>query len=171
MLLEGLVPRAHARLSEQDIRDAVQTVHAEDPCWFELTREDVTDVASSSIIFHEPGGSDEDTSDEDWDSPESRAIRQERRANDNPYIGDLYELLKGLQLCLRLPYPPFDLSAATKTDLQFVHSVCSQVPTVINRRWGPDAAEALADEADRAHSILTRVVYSKAGVPLHSASP
>ena len=47
MLMEVLVPRAHARLSEQDIRDAVQTVHAEDPCWFELTREDVTDVASS----------------------------------------------------------------------------------------------------------------------------
>jgi hypothetical protein len=39
--------------------------------------------------------------------------------------------------------------ASTKVALEGVYLVCDRLPRVFDRRWGPGAASALADEADR----------------------
>ncbi len=92
----------------------------------------------------------------------------ERELWSSVCMSEFFTALKGVQVALQLASTQRDLGgaianlgavASTKVDLQGVYLVCDRLPGVLDRRWGPGAASALADEADRLHVERGRRVF------------
>jgi hypothetical protein len=128
-------------------------------CWVPWPfPEDLADLAAF-VAFNNPAH-DHDAEDGYSDS-ESDPARQEvlRALWSSSCMCSLFTALQGLQVILQLAatYPTSDLPTAiaglpevdTSTTLRGVYSVCDHLPGVLNRRWGPGAADAFVHAADR----------------------
>jgi hypothetical protein len=92
----------------------------------------------------------------------------ERELWSSVCMSEFFTALKGVQVALQLASTQGALDgavaslgavASTKVDLEGVDLVCDRLPGVLDRRWGPGAASALADEADRLYTERRRVSY------------
>jgi hypothetical protein len=108
---------------------------------------------------------DEATSDEGECEPGHEDI--ERELWSSVCMSEFLTALKGVQVALQLASTQRDLDgaitnleavASTKVDLEGVYLVCDGLPGVFDRRWGPGAASALVDEADRVNLERRRLL-------------
>ena len=133
-------------------------------CWVPWPfPEDLADLAAF-VALNNPAH-DHDAEDGDTDSEsDTDPARQEvlKALWSSNCMSDLFTALQGLQTILQLEatYPTSDLPTAiaglpevdTSTTLRGVYSVCDHLPGVLDRRWGPGAADAFVHAADRLYA-------------------